>query len=98
MDAVGLPEFTAPDIGYGSAVIGVPELGCALLAFHSGRAVRCLRVEASGAVSVVRKVRGLLRDAVPDTAGRLWILTTHALQLVDLERGEAVATITKGLP
>jgi hypothetical protein len=96
---IDLPDRLRLDsLGYGSAVIGLPARGGALISALAGSAVRCLWIDPSGRVDLIPKVRGLLRDACVEPDGSVWLLTTHALQLVDLDARAVVATITARLP
>lgn len=85
-------------LGYGTAVVGIPDLASALFAAHKGNAVRCVRVDRTGGFTVIPKVRGLLRDAVPEEGSFLWLLATHGLHLIDLATDQVVETIRSGLP
>lgn len=85
-------------LGYGTAVVGIPDLASALFAAHKGNAVRCVRVDRTGGFTVIPKVRGLLRDAVPQEGSLLWLLATHGLHLIDLASDQVVETILTGLP
>jgi hypothetical protein len=86
-------------LGYGTAVIGLPATRSALFAAIAGQAaVRCIRVDERGDVTVVPKVRGLLRDSEAEDASHVWVLATHGLHLVDLARNTVLDTIRERLP
>jgi hypothetical protein len=98
-EQIAIPSRLGLDsLGYGTAVVGIPDLAGALFAAHNGNAVRCVRVDRAGGFTVIPNVRGLLRDAVPEEGSSLWLLATHGLHLIDLASDQVVETITTGLP
>lgn len=98
-EQIAIPSRLGLDsLGYGTAVIGTPDVASALFAAHKGAAVRCVRVDQAGGFTVIPKVRGLLRDAVPEQGSLLWLLATHGLHLVDLASDTVLETIRTGLP
>jgi hypothetical protein len=100
VDALQLPtNLGLSSLGYGTAVIGLPATRSALFAAIAGQAaVRCLRVDERGNVTIVPKVRGLLRDSEAEDANHVWVLATHGLHLVDLARNTVLDTIRDRLP
>ncbi len=99
VEPIAIPSRLGLDsLGWGTAVVGIPDLASALFAAHKGMAVRCVRVDPDGGFTVISKVRGLLRDAVREEGSYLWVLATHGLHLIDLASDAVVETITAGLP
>lgn len=81
-------------LSHGTAVVGHPETGTAFFSAVAGRAAtRCIRVSGGGDVAVVRGVRGLLRDGELEAPGLLWLLATHGLHLVDVDRDVVIETV-----
>ena len=99
VEQIAIPSRLGLDsLGWGTAVVGIPDRASAMFAAHKGNAVRCVRVDRAGAFTVIPKVRGLLRDAVRGEGSLLWLLATHGLHLIDLASDQVVETITAGLP
>ncbi len=99
VEPLAIPSRLGLDsLGWGTAVVGIPDLASALFAAHKGMAVRCVRVDPDGGFTVIPKVRGLLRDAVREEGSYVWLLATHGLHLIDLASDRVVETITAGLP